>query len=277
MVLTPQRLVQLSKYASLKNSWYYIAAATLSVCNQPNEIGKLVHYALKQSQYENAGKQIMDPVSLAEQAIDRANLLKNLKIEGNTKDPNFSKPENMFQLDDQLNLGSQFHIAQKTREAILKSIALGGIPKAINTMMYLKNITPTDLQDTKPQRDFDIKTTEEMRERGITFWNRVYGKVSNRVISQMNTAYPDLWEFAKNHIYSPLLSYNDILSASETSLVIVACLVPMDVNPQLKGHLKGALNNGATPQEVQDARDLSLAISEWCDIKRREEVAKLKL
>ena len=144
-------------------------------------------------------------------------------------------------------------------------------------MMHLKNATPVSLQDTKPNRDFDSSKTDQVRERGIEFWHHVYGKVSKRIINQMNTAYPDLWEYAKNHIYSPLLSYSDILTPKETSLVIIGCLVPQDVNPQLKGHLKGALNNGATPQEVEQARQLALSISEWCDIKWKEDVAKLKL
>lgn len=277
MVLTPQRLVQLSKYPLLKNSWYFIAAATFSVCNQPNEVARLVHYALKQSQYESSNKSIIDPVQLAQDAIDRAELIKKLNHEGAINDPNYQNPENLFSIDPKQNLQTQFHIAQKTRESILKSLALGGIPKAINTMMHLKNATPVSLQDTKPNRDFDSSKTDQVRERGIEFWHHVYGKVSKRIINQMNTAYPDLWEYAKNHIYSPLLSYSDILTPKETSLVIIGCLVPQDVNPQLKGHLKGALNNGATPEEVEQARQLALSISEWCDIKWKEDVAKLKL
>lgn len=39
-------------------------------------------------------------------------------------------------------------------------------------------------------------------------------------------------------------------------LVVLACLIPQDVNPQLKGHLVGALNNGATEDEVKAVRDV---------------------
>lgn len=38
--------------------------------------------------------------------------------------------------------------------------------------------------------------------------------------------------------------------------VVLACLIPQDVNPQLKGHLVGALNNGATEDEVKAVRDV---------------------
>jgi len=277
MVLAPARIVQLSKYPLLKDSWYFIAAATLSVCNQPNEVSKIVHYALKEKQYELSNKTCIDPVYLAEQAIKRDQLVKKLNHDGEVKDPNYINPENMCSLDDKINLEAQFQITQKTRESILKSLALGGIPKAINTMMYLKNSTPTSLQAIVPQRDFSPSQTEKIRDRGLKFWHQVYGKVSSRIITQMNTAYPDLWEYAKDHIYSPLLSYSDILTPRETSLVIIACLIPQDVNPQLKGHLKGALNNGASYDEIEQARSLSIEISKWCGIKWKDNVAKLKL
>jgi hypothetical protein len=37
---------------------------------------------------------------------------------------------------------------------------------------------------------------------------------------------------------------------------VLACLIPQDVNPQLKGHLVGALNNGATEDEVKAVREV---------------------
>ena len=38
--------------------------------------------------------------------------------------------------------------------------------------------------------------------------------------------------------------------------------MPLKVNPQLKGHLKGALNNGATVEEVKAVREVILRICE---------------
>lgn len=38
--------------------------------------------------------------------------------------------------------------------------------------------------------------------------------------------------------------------------MVLACLIPQDVNPQLKGHLVGALNNGSTEDEVKAVRDV---------------------
>lgn len=175
---------------------------------------------------------------------------------------------------------AKFDVSQKMRESLLKSAALGGLPKAINSLTMLKNVTPLDLRETKLQREQAIPTAEEFKEefnRGPSFWDQVYGKVAKRVYGQMSTSYPDLAHWALYHVYSPLLSYTKILGPKDTSLVVIACLVPQDVNPQLKGHLRGAMNNGATPEEIASAREMAIAISSWCGITWKEDVAQLKL
>jgi hypothetical protein len=49
---------------------------------------------------------------------------------------------------------------------------------------------------------------------------------------------------------------------------VLAALVPQDVNPQLKGHLVGAVNNGATREEVNAVRGLVVRICEAAGMKR---------
>jgi len=53
--------------------------------------------------------------------------------------------------------------------------------------------------------------------------------------------------------------------------VVLASLIPQDVNPQLKGHIMGALNNGATEEEVRAVRDLVIRVCELSGMKRLEE------
>jgi hypothetical protein len=69
-------------------------------------------------------------------------------------------------------------------------------------------------------------------------------------------------------MYGYVLSNVEILSAVETSYVAIAGLIPQDVNPQLKGHLKGALNSGATNEEVQAVRSICLRICEAAGMRR---------
>jgi alkylhydroperoxidase/carboxymuconolactone decarboxylase family protein YurZ len=57
-------------------------------------------------------------------------------------------------------------------------------------------------------------------------------------------------------MYGYVLSNTSVLSAAETSFVMIAGLIPQDVNPQLKGHLRGALNGGATVEQVKAVRNV---------------------
>ena len=53
MVLTAERLVKLAyNYPNLHNSWYLIACAALTVINEPQEIPKVFHFALRQQLLE---------------------------------------------------------------------------------------------------------------------------------------------------------------------------------------------------------------------------------
>lgn len=162
-------------------------------------------------------------------------------------------------------------ITAKMRESIMKSTALIGLPRVINSLTELKNVTPKHLRATTLSRDNKMDYSKEGKE----FFSKVYTKITKRVRTQMWNAYPDLDWYAQNFVYGPLLSSTRILSPKETCLCVVATLVPLDVNPQLKGHLKGAVNNGATPEEVNAARDLALSIAEWAGMHWKTSVAKL--
>lgn len=92
------------------------------------------------------------------------------------------------------------------------------------------------------------------------------------------------------------LSNVGVLSGVETSFVLIAGLIPQDVsipqsltlplflasllclvwfltwvvqvNPQLKGHLRGALNGGATVEEVRAVREVTIRICEAAGMRR---------
>ena len=340
-LLTAERLVRLAyKYPSLSNTWYLIATACLTVINQPDEIPKLYHFALRQQLLQDptssscttsTSSLLTDKylIQLAKDSIDSAKKYQDLTAVGiNLPDiliPNtyyqnlplnfkFSKNEDIFNFQDKLTA--------RFREVILKSIALIGLPKVINSLMILKTVTPTNLKsgniperscivnpghipsasilsedvngtrfdDNKikfkenlllssassssssvdtidgpiSQSSINIKQIESDLIRGSNFWNSIYqNKINTRIKNQMFNAYPDLWYFTYHHIYSPLLSFIDIINAKETSMCVVACLIPQDVNPQLKGHLKGALNNGNTKEELNDVRSLVFDLCDW--------------
>lgn len=279
-LLNPQRLLQLYQFnPRLKNVWYLIAAATFSVANQPQEIPKLYHYAMQLST-KNADKY---HVTLAHKTIELLNNEPDVRQRLIEKE--YCHPS-----------AKQKMITAKMREALLKSGPLGGLPRAINGLQSLKQFTPSNLLPVASDIDpweasmgDDIPCPESMRKvveskedqlkivhRGLRQWNSIYNKVSGRVVNNLHSSYPDLWYFTLIHCYGPLFSYDKILSVPETSMVVIASLVPQDVNPQLKGHLRGALNVGCDFETIEAVRTLSILVSEWCGVKWADGIVKLK-
>lgn len=143
----------------------------------------------------------------------------------------------------------------------------------------LQNSTYDTLEGPVSVECVDRKQVVENVGRGLDFWQAIYGKISNRVRTQMYDAYPDLWQYAFHSVYSPVLSFTGVLGAKETSFCVISALIPQDVNPTLKGHLKGALNVGGTREELSDLRLMVFDICDWSGnvvwLDGKESVAKL--
>ncbi|KAI9798380.1 MAG: hypothetical protein M1835_000043 [Candelina submexicana] len=235
-VVTPALLASIRGHPHLpKYTWYFIAGVTLSVINRPDEIPKVFRYAI------NNGAGQTD-----------------------------TKPQH----DEQLQ------IARKFREALVKAAPIGGLPKAINALFSLKSVTPQSLLDeplgysptARSVELYDLSPSQILQ-RGQTFFDRIYGKVSKRVMGQMDRSGTEDLGLTARLMYGYILSNTSVLTAAESSLVLMAGLIPQDVNPQLKGHLKGALNNGATVEEVKAVREVVIRICEACGMTTLEGVA----
>ncbi|ODV85163.1 hypothetical protein CANARDRAFT_28460 [[Candida] arabinofermentans NRRL YB-2248] len=264
-ILTPQRMMHLANNKKLSNVWYLIATVTLTVCNQPQEIPNVYHYALHlNDQNVIPSIELYDKISTVVKHYDE------IKSSGSPKGKIF----NPYPASNHQELN---RISAKFRESILKTSALSGLPKAINSLTVLRDTTPQDLIATDVNRpainNFDDYLKEQ--ERGKLFWKRIHNKISGRVINSMSTSYPDLWQYTIQNVYSPLLSYCGILSEQETSLIVISCLIPQDVNPQLKGHLKGAKNIGVDMETIDECREMVIEISQWCGVSWKSEIAKL--
>lgn len=330
-ILTAERLVKLAyKYPTLYNNWYILASTALTVVNEPQEIGKVLHFALRQQLLEaqaSRDKPLLTDaylLKLAEDSIASAARYAEFSAIG-VNLPDIMIPYTYY---DKLPLpykysrsedihAAQSVVANKMRDAILKIAPISGLPKSINALSALREVTPTSVQpDLKPKREAvivpghvsslalvqeDVAGTRFEQElaagasqfelddiatydtidgpislqsinkltllhttvRGSDFWSAVYGKILTRVRNQMYRAYPDLWQYALHSVYGPILSNTDVVPAKETSFCVLTALIPQDVNPTLKGHLRGAVNLGATRQELHDIRLLTFDICDW--------------
>ncbi|KAG7663100.1 uncharacterized protein J8A68_003372 [[Candida] subhashii] len=289
-VLTPERLIKLAySYPELHDTWYLYTVACFSELNLTSEITTVLRFALNQQLFEFCPY---------EQAIADEYVLQLATdvLEGNEETLETELPPSTTVatcLKRRDNTPEPCKVRQQTivdklREVLLKTSVMSGMPKAINSLIALKNSTPSQLipaptfkresilkthpgdqhesfiDGTITPERIDYHQVSKQLSRGSDFWNAIYtNQINHRIKNQLMDAYPDLWNYIYHHVYSPLLSFVDILPPKETSLSAIACMIPQDVNPQVKGHLRGAMNNGATREEVNHVREIVLDICDW--------------
>jgi alkylhydroperoxidase/carboxymuconolactone decarboxylase family protein YurZ len=149
------------------------------------------------------------------------------------------------------------------------------IPRqTINALLELKKATPEELLDdadafSPTGRRADIYDTPapQIMQRGQTFFEAIYGKITRRVMGQMDRSGTEDLGLVARLMYGYVLSNTSVLSSAETSFVMIAGLIPQDVNPQLKGHLRGALNGGATVEQVKAVRNVVVELCKAAGMK----------
>lgn len=165
--------------------------------------------------------------------------------------------------------------------------------QVINAIFAIKKATPPELFDssstsspTSRVNDIYHVPSSTILSRGSAFFDQTYGKVADTVMENMEESGTEDLGATARLIYGYIVSNTTVLSAMETSFILIAGLIPQDVNPQLKGHLHGAINNGATKEQVAAVREVVIRICEAGGMKKldrdsqggwgwREEVASL--
>lgn len=102
-------------------------------------------------------------------------------------------------------------------------------------MLALKAVTPEALLDagvTPSIRYKDVHEVppQEVLQRGQTFFEKIYGKISRRVMGQMDRSGAEDLGLMARLMYGYVLSNTSILSPAETSFVMIASLIPQDVS-----------------------------------------------
>jgi len=75
---------------------------------------------------------------------------------------------------------------------------------------------------------YDMPSSQILH-RGQTFFDKVYGKVSKRVMGQMDRSGTEDLGLTARLVYGYLLSNTAVLTHAETSYVLIAGLIPQDV------------------------------------------------
>lgn len=108
--------------------------------------------------------------------------------------------------------------------------------QSINALLELKKATPQDLLDTplsfspasRAEDIYDVPPSHIFR-RGEAFFDKIYGKISKRIMGQMDNCGTEDLGLTARLVYGHLLSNTKVLNSAESSFVLIAGLIPQDV------------------------------------------------
>jgi 4-carboxymuconolactone decarboxylase len=137
-------------------------------------------------------------------------------------------------------------------ELILQSYLFAGLPRALNAMREWRRASGTEAPRVDPDGDRD--TTAEWRARGEATCEAVYGKFYERLRHNITDLHPalDAWMVVEG--YGKVIGRAG-LDLRRRELCIVAACAALEQDRQLHSHLHGAINVGATPDEIDDTLD----------------------
>ena len=166
-------------------------------------------------------------------------------------------------------------------EALLQSYLFVGYPVALQALGMWRERTGREAP--KPTAK---DAPGSWRKRGEAVCEQVYGGQYGRLRSNIARLHPEMERWMLEEGYGKVLSRPQ-LDLKVRELCIIGVLVGLDAPQQLLSHLRGALNVGATPEEVELAVDIACAQSSvmardnarkvWRDLKarRNQEAAEL--
>ncbi|MES2358442.1 MAG: carboxymuconolactone decarboxylase family protein [Gemmatimonadota bacterium] len=149
-------------------------------------------------------------------------------------------------------------------EVLLQSYLFAGFPRALNSMRIWREVSG----DPAPAED--AATTPPLpdvyRLQGEEACRTVYGSKYDALRQKVGRLHPALDAWMVMDGYGKVLSRPGMTLVQRELCIVAACAASEQI-PQLKSHLRGALNCGATPD------DLALTLSALTDIVSREALA----
>lgn len=137
--------------------------------------------------------------------------------------------------------------ADSVEEIILQSYLFAGFPRALNAARTWRAVSGT----SAPERDVESETAnlDTWRQRGLKMCETVYGAAYNGLRKNIKALHPALDEWMIVDGYGKVLSRPGVDLRTRELCVVAACAVAGQQR-QLHSHLHGALNAGASLEEV---------------------------
>jgi len=141
----------------------------------------------------------------------------------------------------------------EVEEVILQSYLFLGYPTALNGFAAWRRFSAG-----RPEATVDDPA--EWVDRGQDVCRAVYGGQYPRLRENIRDLHPDMERWMVKEGYGKVLGRPG-LSLADRELCISALLAVLDVPTQLYSHLRGALNVGAPPEEVEQALRIAADVS----------------
>ncbi|MDX1395066.1 MAG: carboxymuconolactone decarboxylase family protein [Gemmatimonadota bacterium] len=140
--------------------------------------------------------------------------------------------------------------ANEVEEIILQSYLFVGFPVILRVLALQRGAAPAP-----PARE--DASLPARREAGERLCRRIYGPAYERLRAHVEGLHPDLDRWMIEEGYGKVLS-RPVPDVIERELCIVALLAAAGHLPQVKSHVRGAVNVGATRAEVEGAVAIGL-------------------
>lgn len=141
-------------------------------------------------------------------------------------------------------------------ELLLASLLYVGFPRAIVAWTVYRRLEPDAAPGSEPS---EYARWQEWMERGEATCRAVYGKHYEQLRHNIRALHPVLEQWMIVDGYGKTLSRSG-LDLMHRELCSIAMLVPQGVPRQLLSHLSGALNAGATVEQVDEVLGLATAL-----------------
>jgi 4-carboxymuconolactone decarboxylase len=140
-------------------------------------------------------------------------------------------------------------------EVILQSYLFAGFPRTLNAAREWRRISRTRSPESDDDADATVPgTPDHWHTRGEVTCAAVYGDMYEKLRTNIATLHPALDHWMVNDGYGKVLSRPGLdLLRRELCVVAVCALAEQD--RQLHSHFHGALNVGATPDQVSATLD----------------------
>jgi 4-carboxymuconolactone decarboxylase len=135
----------------------------------------------------------------------------------------------------------------KVEEVILQSYLFCGFPRALNAAREWRRIS-----GLHAPAEADASASRDWRSRGEQTCAQVYGDAYEKLRENVSELHPALDEWMVETGYGRVLSRPELDLATRELCIVAACAAGRQER-QLHSHLRGALNAGASEQEVDGA------------------------